>query len=458
MSVNTRRIANGCAMTAALAAAIVCGPAAAQARQESGRISGRVVLAGSSEPVADARVILIVESNAPPGTPLPPPLRTSSGPDGRYVLDGIPPGRYGLSAMKPGFNTPNHALIRIQVAPGQTIADALIVLERTAVFAVSGRVLDPAGQPLPGAVVKVFQRAMMREGAMTVPTTAAAASASARGEYRIVGVPAGEYCVVAAYGAEPRGPRPSGPQQQSILAPTFFPGTRDIAAARLVSSASGEDVRGIDITMVSAPAFVVSGSVVTSDGAPLSRAAVVLIVWPTTIPARAMTGVPASRVGMADRWAAGVASGPDGAFSIAGVPPGTYRLTAASFRTVPLLLASMTLTVDANVTGLSLTASSAEPTGSAALGPPPRRVSLQGALGGETADLAFEIAEPGPLSATLIFKSTPGRPVALAGSHLNDSIQLSSEDISISGTFDGRALVGTCTTPKGTGPCRFEIR
>ena len=440
--------------------AIVCGPPAMQAQQALGRIAGRVVLEGSRDPVATASVMLFVDSDAAPGTPLPQPLQTSTDRDGQYVLDKIPPGRYRLLAMKPGFIMPGQSSTRLEVGAGQVFNDALIVLQRAVVFAVSGRVLDPAGHPLPGAVVKVFQRAMMREGAATIPTTAPPATTNPRGEYRIVEVPAGQYCVVASYPTDERGSEPPASSTQTLLAPTFFPSTRDIAAARLVSSGSGDDVRGIDITMVSTRAFVVSGSVAQTGGLPLSGAAVTLIVWPTSIPARAMTGVPGGSAGYADRWAAGVPAAADGTFSIANVPSGTYRLTASSspFGPGPLLQASMILTVDASLTGLELTVSSVEPMMSPASYAPAHRVSLAGTLDGEPITLTLQVADGAPLSATLVFTSKPNPPIELTGSQVGGSIQLSSDDINIYGTFDGRALSGTCRTPKSSGPCRLEVR
>jgi hypothetical protein len=189
------------------------------------------------------------------------------------------------------------------------------------------------------------------------------------------------------------------------------------AAARLVSSRSGEDLRGIDITMVSTPAFVVSGTVVTTGGIPLSGAAVTLIVWPTTLPARAMTGVTTIAVS-AERCVGSVPSGADGASSIANVPSGTYRMTASSpeFGRGALLQTSTTLTVDANLTGLKLIVSSVEPMISPALHPPGHRVSLAGSPDGEPLTLTFDTTESGPLSATLVFTSKPNVPVELAAS------------------------------------------
>jgi hypothetical protein len=78
-------------------------------------------------------------------------LRTESDAEGRYRLPGIPPGSAALALSHPAYR-PKSQLVDVQ--PGENRAD--VTLERGAT--VSGRVVDEAGAPRPGAELKLRNR------------------------------------------------------------------------------------------------------------------------------------------------------------------------------------------------------------------------------------------------------------------------------------------------------------
>jgi hypothetical protein len=132
------------------------------------------------------------------------------------------------------------------------------------------------------------------------------------GEFRIGKLPAGDYLVVAAH--QPW--MPPGPvvpsRRSSALAPTYYPGTRERRAAHVVAVRAGETSGGLWFSMVSAPAFSVSGVVVDETGVPVGGGLV------TLMPQR-LDLLFAPLNGHADR---------DGTFEIGGVIPGTYHISA----------------------------------------------------------------------------------------------------------------------------------
>jgi hypothetical protein len=139
------------------------------------------------------------------------------------------------------------------------------------------------------------------------------------GEFRLAGLAAGEYVIVAM----PRGQSPfGGPgvspasgNAKTTMTATFYPGTADQQAAQPIAVAAGADVGNISFAMQSAPAFRISGMVVDENGDPAAGAMVML----------RGDGRSAMFLGPGG----GGQSGADGRFTIGEVAAGTYRVTAS---------------------------------------------------------------------------------------------------------------------------------
>ncbi|PWT81937.1 MAG: hypothetical protein C5B57_09555 [Blastocatellia bacterium] len=314
-------------LTSVLAVAVVL--AQAPAPTQAARIAGRVVAADSGAPLSDARVTLapVVRGRGAGTAVLPPgpPPQAITDQNGRFVFEGVAPGTYTFDAQRSGY-APLRTIgsgppQTIQLAPGQSIDSVELRLQRGSVIA--GRVFGPSGEPLPDVRV-VAMRRMQTAGApgRFLPTGGQGPQqTNDLGEFRIAGLPPGEYIVAAAHGPNlalaasgAESPRQQGPR--TTIATTYYPGTVDQNGASPIVVGAGVEVGNITFMVQSVLAYHVSGVVVDENGAAVAGAMVMLSGDPRS-------GPPIGPAGSA-RTAA------DGSFSIGEVPPGSYRLNASA--------------------------------------------------------------------------------------------------------------------------------
>ena len=86
-----------------LVGTLVASPPAQVVTQMS-RVSGQVIEDGTSRPVADARVFVVLDDERAAADGSPPEVLSDR--DGRYRFDMLPPGRYHIAAQKDGFAPP----------------------------------------------------------------------------------------------------------------------------------------------------------------------------------------------------------------------------------------------------------------------------------------------------------------------------------------------------------------
>jgi protocatechuate 3,4-dioxygenase beta subunit len=291
---------------------------AAQSLPIDATITGRVIDGGTQAPIAGARVMLLPAPAAGRLTgPMGIPTQAVTGDDGVYTLRGIAAGRYRVQVQKPGFVSPSQAESSwFQVDAGQAIAGPDVRLVRGAVIA--GRVLDARGDGLPELMVTAVQKATGgfgrgRGGAPAIPA-GQPGQTNDIGEFRITGLPEGQYYVTAS-------PRPASPFGESSTSgasnpiTTFYPGATEIAGAQVITVAAGQTISGLEFTILSARGFTVSGVVVDEMNRPVGGAMVMLM------PAQLAVVGPGPR-GSGRTQA-------DGTFAIGGVAPGAYRLNAS---------------------------------------------------------------------------------------------------------------------------------
>jgi len=331
-----------------------------------------IVVADDQEarPVRHARVILI--GDAIDG------LTTVTDEGGRFTFANLPSGRFIVTASKDGWiattygsKQPEHAGTAILAKAGQR-SDVRIRLAHGAVIA--GTLVDPTGQPSIGTTVRAI-RYLLRNGERRAGSSRASAITDDRGEYRIYGLPPGDYIVGASWrpaflGAQgqelrlttdvdvrdARAPTRAAevPPQTVALASTFYPGTTAPALAAVLRLAKGEERDGVDMALQIVPTSHVDGTIVLPSSGVLLPGMKVSLMATGQV---AFPGLPFDGYRTA-------AIAPDGSFAFADVLPGRYTVLArtrvpaepATPRGQPQILwASADISVDGdNVSGLVL--------------------------------------------------------------------------------------------------------
>jgi len=356
--------------TGVLAQQMVQGPArdtrGLATTKGSSRISGVVSTDETvPRPVRRARI-----SVSTPGTP---GERTAVTDDnGRFTVADLPAGRYNLAAVKGGYvrmaygaTRPDRPGTQIVLTEGQTMADIAMRLPRGSVIA--GTVTDETGGPAVGLQVRVMQYRMQATGERSLTAVAAAGAqqfdtTDDRGAYRIFGLPSGEYVVTVSprslganseiramteeemrqalaalqqppsvgRGSAPGGGRggPAAPAPATDVvtvgyAPVYYPSTTNAAAAATVTVGIGEERGGIDMAVQLVRTARIEGTIITPAGVSPQSAQVLLL--PTGI---------SGTVGLGLNRAAVDANGK---FSISGVAPGQYTLSARTGRTTTVM-------------------------------------------------------------------------------------------------------------------------
>lgn len=353
-------------------ALIVISPAvhvgqAASSPQAPAIITGRVVDGATGSAIANAVVSISKAgepaSRAPSGSGLAPMLSDGGG---RFFFRHLSTGAYSITAMKSGYisgaagrHMPEGPISAIEVADGSRVRDVTVALWRHAT--ISGRVIDEAGEPLPGVDVRAA-RLQFVAGRRRASFVSGRAWTDDRGEYRFSALVPGDYAIVVpttvlseppgfpfairAAGDTPRawlqtmtgvGTAPMSMDRAEVVASsarslvssvnalpgtpsgdgaawltypsTFHPAAHTLNGATIVRAESGRDRSGVDIALRLTATYEVSGMLTGPDG-PAAHYAVHLV--------RPEDGdMPLFDVATALTDGAG-------AFTFHGVPPGQY--------------------------------------------------------------------------------------------------------------------------------------
>src|SRR5262245_38185087 len=317
------------ALVSALAAGILSQgqlPGMPQAAPRSAVVAGQVIDAGTGTPVSGALVEVRMQAtltapvNPFTGRPAPPQLtqtpRVLTGSDGRFVFRRLPKGNFMLTAMKPGYlngaygrRRPGGDSQTLVLVDGQKIGGVRIFLWRHS--AISGVVVDEAGEPVVGIQMRAFLRIIVA-GQRRFSSAGSIGWTDDRGVYRIHGLLPGDYLVAAMStkvsvaastaqdirrgGARPSvieeigaatvvgrgasiqvgdalltltgsaiGPPPSNDGHPFIYPTTFHPNTATPSRSTIVTVASAEERSGIDFQLVPVATRRVSGVIVSND-------------------------------------------------------------------------------------------------------------------------------------------------------------------------------------------------
>jgi hypothetical protein len=269
------------------------------------RIRGRVVAADSGQPLRKVQV----RATAPE---LRDNRMTSTGADGGFELKELPAGRYNLTASKGGYVQLQYGQTRpfssgkpIELRDGETIEKVDFALPRGGV--VTGRVVDEYGDPLTDVSV-ALERYQYSQGRRRLAPSGRPAMTNDIGEYRLFGLPPGQYYLSATFRTGPM----ADSDDRSGYAPTFYPGTPNAAEAQRISIGIGQTLNEMNLTLVPARTVRVSGTALDSSGKPFSGGGIIV--------------TQASGGGFMATMGAQIK--PDGTFTLTSVAPGEYTLRA----------------------------------------------------------------------------------------------------------------------------------
>lgn len=274
-------------------------------------LRGRVFAADTGQPLRKAEVR--INSTGPLVNGQRPLTRVAiSDESGRYEFKELRAGRYGLMVQKSGYiplqwgqQRPNDPGKQIDVLEGQTVEKVDLSLPRGGV--ITGRVLDEFGDPAPDVQVAAV-RSQIVGGVRRLLTSGRIATTDDIGEFRLFAIAPGNYYLSATLRNSNIG---LDSDSRSGYAPTYYPGTADIASAQRLTIALGQTITDLTMPLQPVRTARVSGTAVNGEGQ---------AVRGTVIAVTASTGGP-----MMFATTPGPIR-PDGSFVINGLTPGSYTL------------------------------------------------------------------------------------------------------------------------------------
>jgi hypothetical protein len=278
---------------------------------------------------------------------------TTTDAEGRYEFVELPAGRFSVTVSKAGYvslqfgqRRPFEPGTPVVVADTQTVASIDFALPRGSVIA--GRISDEFGEPIAQAQVQAQRFQYGPDGQRRLATVQLGTSDD-RGEFRLYGLMPGEYVVNAGVRNTMAITTTANANDSTEgFAPTFYPGTINANEAQPITVGIGEE-KSIQFSLAASRMARVSGTVMTSNGAPATGSQLMLLP-------RTMSVMSISSLGT-------VAA--DGSFSANAIPPGEYTIqvrmmprgnTPAEFAAVPLDVGAADINGLRIVTGRGATA------------------------------------------------------------------------------------------------------
>lgn len=240
----------------------------------TGALSGRITSLGDNKPIVRARVVLSADEivRCPPNTPpgkmadCPRYNRTAiTDADGRWAIDMLPRGKdFLVTVSKTGFaprafgETPPNvppSYIELKVDEKKDNIDVQLAAQ----LYIAGTLLDEDDTPFAGALVEAL-RAVYDNGQRRFVTVAESVTDD-KGQFRLFGIPPGQYFVTAF---DPAFAKVGDQLGQLFYGPTFYPGTPYQDEAVRIVLDPGEPREGLKFKLKIIKPARVTGKVVTT--------------------------------------------------------------------------------------------------------------------------------------------------------------------------------------------------
>lgn len=249
-------------------------------RQATASISGRVTVGGkpvqgvvvTAEPVEGGEQNMLQRMMEKRES-----LKAATDAEGRYRIEGLKPGRYGVGPYSPALvarDAKSAGTIKetVNVTDGEAVEKIDFTLARGGV--ITGRVVNAEGRPVIGEAVTAT---LVGEPTAAAPNPMFAGTpfgapnfkTDDRGIYRIYGLPPGRYLVSTGQAADGG----SFQLKTRVYKQTFHPGVTDNDKANTIDLDEGEEAAGIDIKIgLPTGTFKASGRVIDAvTGKPIAN-------------------------------------------------------------------------------------------------------------------------------------------------------------------------------------------
>ena len=185
---------------------------------------------------------------------------------GKFTVRGVEPGQYRISVRRNGYVSSEQSGRRavspsgmLTLATSQAIKNVEVKLIPHGV--VTGRVTDSDGEPIAYANVQMMLYRYTPQGQRELMPLNNSTT-NDLGEFRLFGVPPGKYYVSVTVQNRFGGFQEAVEESHEGPVPTYYPGATEVAQATPVDVQMGGTVQGIDIRVLKARTYRVSGVIV----------------------------------------------------------------------------------------------------------------------------------------------------------------------------------------------------